>query len=89
MAPSGTDSPSWKARPRAILSTAERARRVATLRQSSLEALIREIIDLLAGAEETGDPLVGMFAREPELIDEVLTSAMTAREMHPLRSSNG
>jgi hypothetical protein len=69
--------------------TLERAQRIATLRQSSLEALIREIIDLLAGAEETSDPLVGMFAREPELIDDVLAAAMTAREIHPLRAPNG
>jgi len=69
--------------------TLERARRVAMLRRSTLEALIKEIIDLLAVAEGTGDPIVGMFAQEPELIDQVLDSAMKAREKHPLRSSDG
>lgn len=68
--------------------TLERARSVARRRQSSLEALIKEIIDLWAGAEGQ-DPIIGMFAQEPELIDQVLNSAMTAREMHPLRVPNG
>jgi hypothetical protein len=69
--------------------TLERARRVAMLRRSTLEALIKDIIDLLAMAERTDDPILGMFAQEPELIDQVLESAMTARETHPLRSFNG
>jgi len=69
--------------------TLERAQRVATLRRSTLEALIKEIIDLLAGAEGTGDPIVGMFAQEPELMDQVLDSAMRARETDPLRLSDG
>jgi hypothetical protein len=69
--------------------TLERAQSVARRRQSSLETLIKEIIDLLAGTEGTNDPILGMFAQEPELIDQVLCSAMTARETHPLRSPNG
>lgn len=69
--------------------TLERAQRVATLRRSTLEALIKEIIDLLAGAEGTGDPIVGMFAQEPELMDQVLDSAMRARETDSLRLSDG
>jgi len=69
--------------------TLERARNVAMRRRSTLEALIVEIIDLLAGAEGTDDPILGMFAQEPGLIDQVLDSAMNAREMHPLRVSNG
>jgi hypothetical protein len=69
--------------------TLERARDVATRRHSSLEALIAEIIDLLAGAAGTDDPLIGMFSHEPDLIDQVVHSVMSAREMHPLRAPNG
>jgi hypothetical protein len=69
--------------------TLERARNVATRRHSSLEALIAEIIDLLARIEDTEDPLLGMFSQEPDLIDQVLNSAMSARETHPLRVTNG
>lgn len=69
--------------------TLERAQRVATQRRSTLEALLVEIIELLAGAKGATDPILGMFAGEPELIDQVLQSAMSAREMHPLRSPNG
>jgi hypothetical protein len=69
--------------------TLERAQRVATQRRSTLEALLVEIIELLAGAEGAADPILGMFSGEPELIDQVLQSAMSARERHPLRSPNG
>jgi hypothetical protein len=69
--------------------TLQRARDVATRRRSTLEALIAEIIGLLAGAEEAKDPLLGMFAREPDLIDQVVDSVLSARESHPLRASNG
>ena len=69
--------------------TLERARNVATRRHSSLEALIAEIIALLARAESTDDPLIGMFSHEPDLIDQVVRSVMSARETHPLRAPNG
>jgi len=68
--------------------TLERARRVARLRRSTLEALIKEIIALLALVEEADDPIMGMFAQEPELIDQVVESAMAAREADPLRLPN-
>ncbi len=35
------------------------------------------------------DPLWGMMADDPQLMDEVVESAMKAREEHPLRSSGG
>jgi hypothetical protein len=69
--------------------TLERARRFAALRHSSVEALIKEVIDLLVLAEKEGDPIVGMFAQEPELIDQIVASAMSARETDPLRLSTG
>lgn len=67
----------------------ERARGMAMLRHSTLEAFIREIIQLLAQTEATDDPILGMFAQEPELIDQIVEATMTAREVHPLRLLNG
>jgi len=50
-----------------------------------LEALIQEIVRLLANSESAEDPIVGMFAEEPGLLDQVIQSAMRARERDPLR----
>ena len=69
--------------------TLERAKQIAALRHSTLEALIKDIIDLLAIADGTPDPLLGMFAQEADLIDQVMTQAMTTRETDPLRVGNG
>jgi predicted DNA-binding antitoxin AbrB/MazE fold protein len=33
------------------------------------------------------DPLLGLMADEPELLDEVVEAAMVARETHPLRAA--
>ena len=33
----------------------------------------------------TKDPLLGLMADEPELVDEVVDGAYAAREQHPLR----
>jgi hypothetical protein len=69
--------------------TLERAREIAALRHSTLEALIKEIIVLLIDAKGSGDPLLGMFADEPSLVDQVLDQAMTARETDALRVHGG
>ena len=69
--------------------TLERAQRVATRRQSTLEGLLIEIIEFLAGPEPKNDPFLGMFAHDPELIDQVVDAAMAAREEHPFRAPNG
>jgi hypothetical protein len=34
------------------------------------------------------DPLLGLMADEPELIDQVVEMAMTSRESHPLRTDD-
>jgi hypothetical protein len=69
--------------------TLERARHIAALRNSTLEALLAEFIDLLVITEGTPDPLLGMFAQEAALIDQVVEQAMTARETDPLRAHSG
>jgi hypothetical protein len=65
--------------------TLERAWRITKLRHRTLEELIQEIISQLGEAETANDPFLGMFAHEPELVDQVTESAMKAREEHPLK----
>ena len=48
-----------------------------------MEELIQEIIGQFGEAEAANDPFLGMFAHEPELVDQVIESVMTAREEHP------
>ena len=67
--------------------TLARALKLAVSRQCTLEELIREIIEQLEVSEVANEPFLGMFADEPELIDQIMVSAMTAREAHPLRHS--
>ena len=69
--------------------TLARARRLAVARHSTLEALIAVLIERLDETEAPGDPLLGMFAAEPELLDQVVESTMQAREEHPLRPVDG
>ena len=69
--------------------TFERVRRLAESRRCSIEQLIKEVVELLGVAEATIDPFLGMCAREADLVDQVIESAMRAREEHPLRQSGG
>lgn len=69
--------------------TFEQARQLAEARRYTLEAFIVEIIERLAAMEKKTDPLLGMFADEPEVIDRVIESVMAARETHPLRPVDG
>jgi hypothetical protein len=66
--------------------TRERARKLAASRQCTLEELLRALIEYLV-VVETG--CLGMFADEPMLMDQVVTSAMQTREAHPLRQDSG
>lgn len=69
--------------------TFEHAQRMAASRHRTIEALIKEIIEQLGASDSTEDPFLGMFADEPELMDQVVQSAMQAREEHPLRPAGG
>lgn len=69
--------------------TLERARRLAQSRRCTVEQLLKEMLEQLGVAERTTDPFLGMFAQEPQMVDELIESAMTAREEHPLRLSSG
>jgi hypothetical protein len=63
--------------------TLEQAWRIAKIRHCTREELIQEIIGQFGEAEAANDPFLGMFAHEPELVDQVIESVMTAREEHP------
>lgn len=69
--------------------TLKRARQLAEARRCPLEQLLKEIIEQLGVAEARSDPFLGMWAQEPQMVDELIESAMTAREEHPLRLSSG
>ena len=69
--------------------TLERARRVAASRHCTIEQLLRDLITELGPAKDTADAFLGMLADEPELMDQVVESAMRAREAHPLRRAGG
>ncbi|MGH8565754.1 MAG: hypothetical protein ACREXW_17355 [Gammaproteobacteria bacterium] len=69
--------------------TIERARRLAEVRRCTVEQLLREMIENLGSTAIEEDVFLGMFAEEPEMIDQMLEMAMQAREQHPLRQSGG
>jgi hypothetical protein len=69
--------------------TLARALKLAASRHCTLEELIKEIIEQMGMSEVANAPFLGMFADEPDLMDRVIESTMTARESHPLRRSDG
>jgi len=68
--------------------TLEQAQRLAAAHHYSLEAWLKQIIEQSV-IETAEDPLLGMFADEPELIDQIVAIAMQDREEVPLRSNYG
>jgi antitoxin component of RelBE/YafQ-DinJ toxin-antitoxin module len=68
--------------------TLARALQIAESQQCSLEELIRGIIEQIKSNEYLNDPFMGMFANEPELVDQILESSMKDRESHTLRNEN-
>jgi hypothetical protein len=67
--------------------TLVRAQRFAALRHSTLEELLKDIIEHLGKVETQSDPFLEMCTDEPTLMDEVVALAMQARAEHPLRAS--
>jgi hypothetical protein len=65
--------------------TFESIKRIATRRRATVETLIQDLVQRLVAIETTDDPLLGMFAQEPDLMDAVTAAAMGARETDPLR----
>ena len=54
-----------------------------------MEEVIKEIISQLGKAQARRNPCKEVFAHEPQLLDQVMESAMKAREQHPLRQQRG
>ena len=69
--------------------TLARARQLAASRHCTVEELLQECMEYLGMTEAAGDPFLGMFAQEPAFLDQVVVSAMQAREAHPLRACDG
>ncbi|MDB9375213.1 hypothetical protein [Nodularia sphaerocarpa] len=59
--------------------TFERAKTLAIVNQSSLSELITHVIERLAEIQEKKDPLMGLYADVPEIVDEILAEAMEKR----------
>ncbi len=68
--------------------TSERARRLAQARGISMTALVQTLIAQLDRDTGTPDALLGLFADEPALLDQVVAQAMQTRETLPLRCTN-
>ena len=64
--------------------TLERVKHIAARRRATVETFIEDMVQRLVTIEAE-DPLLGMFAQEPHLMDAVVASVMQARETDPLR----
>lgn len=69
--------------------TIERAQRAADEAHCSVGELFTRLLEQVAIQAPGPDPLLGMMADEPELIDRVLESAMKARADRILRHTGG
>lgn len=59
--------------------TFERAKTLAIVNQSTLSELISHVIERLAEIQEEKDPLMGLYADVPEIVDEIVAEAMEKR----------
>ena len=62
---------------------------IEAARHLLLEAVIPSVEAYFIDATKKTDDLLGMFANEPELINQMVSEAMAAREKHPLRLPSG
>ncbi len=69
--------------------TLNRVRQLAASRQCTIEELLKALIRQLSTDAATHDPVLGMFADEPLLIDQVVASAIKDRETQVLREDGG
>ncbi len=69
--------------------TLARASAMAIEHNYTLEQLIAYAIDKLATAKPPKDRILGMFADEPESVDEMLAEVMKDRAAHPLNQRFG
>ncbi|MEH2268689.1 MAG: hypothetical protein V7K68_09700 [Nostoc sp.] len=59
--------------------TFERAKTLAIVNKSTLSELISHVIERLAEVQEKNDPLMGLYADVPEIVDEIVAEAMEKR----------
>ncbi|MBN3875552.1 MULTISPECIES: hypothetical protein [unclassified Nostoc] len=59
--------------------TFERAKTLAIVNQSTLSELISHVIERLAEVQKKNDPLMGLYADVPEIVDEIVAEAMEKR----------
>ena len=59
--------------------TVQQAQQIAQARQVSLEQLLRELIEALAQTTRADDPILGIFADEADLIDDVMETVNASR----------
>ncbi|MBD2625924.1 hypothetical protein [Trichormus variabilis] len=59
--------------------TFERAKTLAIVNQSTLSELISHVIERLAEIQEKKDPLMGLYADVPEIVDDIVAEAMERR----------
>lgn len=67
----------------------EKARWYASSRNCKLSELIAYAIDKLAATEAANYPLLGLFADDPESVDEMLEEVIKDRAAHPLNQRFG
>jgi hypothetical protein len=65
--------------------TLARALQLAKSYHCTLDELLKEIIENIESLKSKKSTIMGMFSDEPELIDQIVESVMTAREKHSLR----
>lgn len=69
--------------------TLEKARALAKSRHCDLSELITYAINKLTLTEPPKDRLLGLFADDPEAVDEMLEEVMKDRAAHPLNQRFG
>ncbi|WP_445634783.1 CopG family transcriptional regulator [Nostoc sp. DSM 114161] len=69
--------------------TLEKARALAKSRHCDLSELIAYAIEQLPMREPAKYPLLGLFADDPESVDEMLEEVMKDRAAHPLNQRFG
>lgn len=66
----------------------QRIVRVAESRRCSPDELLDRLLRPLEQPAPTADPLWGLWADEPELVDQVMETVYRSREHDPLRQPN-
>ncbi|MFO7917335.1 MAG: hypothetical protein R6V13_04595 [Anaerolineae bacterium] len=66
-----------------------RLRQMAENRNTTIERVLQDMVECVLESQASDDVVLGMFAQEPELIDEVVAEAMEARKSDPLRQHSG